>query len=602
MMSHRTDADRDASWDSARRQLQDARLSVLMPAHNLAPTIARNVRHVRDLFSSQLPFEIVVIDDGSTDGTADELRRLAGEVPELRAVILPGNAGKGAALRRGFEACTGRIVAFVDADLDLSPGQLARFFDIMEQKDADIVIGSKRHEESVLRYPWQRRLMSAGYYFLVKLMFGLPIRDTQTGLKLFKREALAWVFPRMLVKQFAFDLEILAIAHEKGFRIAEAPVTVDYKGPWGQVRLDAARSVLNDTLAVFYRLRILRYYQAIPDVRIPEPRPLISVVVAYPSESAYLRELLDGLSRQTYSDMEVVLLPDVAAGHAWPEKVREIPTGRRRPAEKRNLGLRHVRGEIVAFIDDDAFPADDWLERALGHFSDPEVAAVGGPAGTPPTDPYMAQLSGRVYANWLVSGVYRYRYQPRRVRHVDDYPSCNLFVRTGVLKALGGFRTDFWPGEDTYLCMEIVHRLKKKILYEPRALVYHHRRTLFLPHLRQIGRYGLHRGYFARHFPTTSRRLGYMAPSLFVLGLAGGGILSVFLPWLRWPYSAALLAYAVLTLLFAASRSPLTWFLTWLGIALTHVVYGVRFLMGYVSGRLPGEVQRFDHPTEEVAR
>ena len=326
----------------------------------------------------------------------------------------------------------------------------------------------------------------------------------------------------------------------------------------------------------------------------------MSIVIAYPAESPYLREALDGIARQTYRNFEVLLLPDAPGGHPWPEGIREIATGARRPAEKRNLGIEAARGEIVAMLDDDAFPAPEWLERALAHFSEPENAAVGGPAVTPASDPYAARIGGRIYGNRLVSGQYRYRYAPDRVRTVDDFPSCNLFVRTRALRALGGFRTDFWPGEDTYLCMELVHTLGKRIVYEPRALVYHHRRRILLPHLRQVGRYGRHRGYFARRFPSTSRRLSYMLPSLFVLGLALGGIASAALPWapLRIAYLACVGLYALLALLSTASPRPIEWLLTWIGVMLTHLVYGAQFLAGFVSPSLPGEVRRFDHPSE----
>jgi cellulose synthase/poly-beta-1,6-N-acetylglucosamine synthase-like glycosyltransferase len=275
-----------------------------------------------------------------------------------------------------------------------------------------------------------------------------------------------------------------------------------------------------------------------------------------------------------------------------------VPTGRCRPAEKRNVGIRQARGSIVAFIDDDAFPTEEWLARAVVYFSDKTVAAVGGPASTPGNDPYLAHLSGAVYANPLVSGGYRYRYVPEIVREVDDFPSCNLFVRTEVMNQLGGFKVEFWPGEDTYLCMDIVKKLGRKIFYDPRVHVFHRRRKLFLPHLRQIGRYALHRGYFARHFPDTSRKLSYALPSFFVLGLVFGGVSAFFCPVWRAVYVAGLIFYGALTFLSCARLDPLAWVLTWMGVVLTHLVYGVRFLMGLTARRLPDEVRKFDHPSE----
>ena len=590
----------DPAWDSARRQVGNEILSIIMPAYALGHSIADNVRKVYALFANQLPFEIVVVDDGSKDNTRQELEKITALAPKVRVVHLARNMGKGAALKSGFETSCGNYVLLLDADLDFPPHQVSTFFDIMEQERADVVIGSKRHPDSIVdSYPWHRWLASCVYYTLIKLLVGLPIKDTQSGIKLFKREALEYAIPRTLVKQFAFDLELLAIIHGKGFHVAEAPIILRSGATWGWLRPATVRQVLHDTIAIFYRFHLLHYYQTIRDTRMPEPPPLVSIIVTYPAPTQYMEDCLEGILKQTYWNYEVILLPDGHSGRSWPEKIREIPTGRLRPAEKRNIGIEQARGDIAAFIDDDAFPTENWLQQAIVYFSDAKNAAVGGPATTPGNDPYLAQLSGRVYANPLVSGEYCYRYVPDHVREVEDFPSCNLFVRTEILRKLGGFRTDFWPGEDTYLCLEIVRKLEQKIIYDPRVHVYHHRRKLFLPHLRQIGRYALHRGYFARRFPATSRKLSYMLPSLFVLGLILSGVFSVMSLFCRLVYFRVLFIYAITTLLSCFQWNPATWLLTWLGIILTHIVYGVRFLAGLLSKRLPDEVQSFDHPSEE---
>jgi len=614
------------SWDSATRQVGDGVLSIIMPAHNLGGSIYDNIRRVHELIRGRLPFEIVVIDDGSGDDTRERTREAASKYDEVRPVYLSQNVGKGGALSRGFRASRGSYILLLDADLDLSPEHVMRFFEIMEEQDADVVIGSKRHRDSVLHYPWHRRIASTVYYGIVKMLVGLPVRDTQTGVKLFKREVLEWVIPRMLVKRFAFDLELLAIAHGKGYRVAEAPVKLEFHARIGSLTPTAVKQVMNDTLAIFYRAKILRYYRTIRHTEPPSPPPCVSIVIAYPSHSDCLDECLQAIARQTYENYEVILLPDEdekttdhrpqTADHRLQtadrglddsrlatRNTRIIPTGELRPAEKRNIGLEHAKGSVVAFLDDDAFPADDWLAHALVYFSDESIAAVGGPGVTPSSDDFMARLSGTVYANRLTSGRARIRYAPTRVQEVEDFPSCNLLVRTEALNSLGGFRTDFWPGEDTILCLEIIEKLGKKIMYDPRVLVYHHRRRLFLPHLRQIGRYALHRGYFARKFPGTSRRLSYMLPSLFVLGLVFGAIASAAFPPLRTPYLAAVLAYTVTTLIGAHRlRNPRAWFLIWLGIVFTHCVYGARFLQGLLSRRMPCEVQAFDHASEGVSR
>jgi glycosyltransferase involved in cell wall biosynthesis len=237
-------------------------LSVLMPAYNEANSIAENVcETVETLRALGVDFEIIVVDDGSLDGThvaaIDALRAWPERVRVVRCVR---NEGKGNALICGAAYSKGDRVAFLDADMDLHPEQLGNFFTIMEARAADVVIGSKFHPESKLDYPPVRRLYSFFYYLLVRTLFGLPVRDTQTGIKLFRREVLDRVLPRILVKRFAFDLELLANVHHFGYRIVEAPVTVNFQRVCSRLRLPAVWNVFLDTLAIFYRMRILHYY------------------------------------------------------------------------------------------------------------------------------------------------------------------------------------------------------------------------------------------------------------------------------------------------------------------------------------------------------
>lgn len=299
--------------------------------------------------------------------------------------------------------------------------------------------------------------------------------------------------------------------------------------------------------------------------------PLVSIVIACPKSSWMLEECLAAIERQTYRAFEVLVLDD--------EK-----TGKVRPAEKRNRGIHEAKGEIVAFIDDDAYPAPEWLERAIELFGDSSIGAVGGPGVTPPGDDYLARIGGRVYDNFLVSGNYRYRYKAiGERRDCEDYPSCNLFVRKALLQEIGGYRTDFWPGEDTLLCRDIL-ATRKRIVYDPRVVVYHHRRPVFGAHLRQLGRYGFHRGYFCKRYPSNSLRLSYFMPSAFLLGLAALPIL--------WPLYAF---YGVLVLLTTAALNPVTWLLTAAGVVASHLTYGVTFLRGLLARQAPCEFIGADH-------
>jgi len=237
-------------------------LSILMPAYNEAQSIAENVcETVETMRALGVDFEIIVIDDGSMDGTHTAASEALRAWPDrVRVVRCTRNEGKGNALICGALYSKGDRVAFLDADMDLHPEQLADFFTIMEARDADVVIGSKFHPDSKVDYPPLRRVYSFFYYMLVRSLFGLPVRDTQTGIKLFKRPVLERVLPRVLVKRFAFDLELLANVHHFGYRIVEAPVTVNFTRVCSRLRLRAVWNVFLDTLAIFYRMRILHYY------------------------------------------------------------------------------------------------------------------------------------------------------------------------------------------------------------------------------------------------------------------------------------------------------------------------------------------------------
>lgn len=240
----------------------NGKLTVLLPAFNEGEKICKNsleiARQVQDLADD---IELVIIDDGSADDTVEQARLAALKDPRISVLSYAKNQGKGHALRVGTEAATGDYIAFCDSDLDLAPSQLEGFIRIMQEECADVVIGSKMHPDSEVNYPWIRRVYSWGYYMLLRILFRLDTKDTQTGLKLFKAEVLKPVMKRILVKRFAFDIEVLAIINSRGYKIASAPLKVVFqRGAFGRVGFADVRNMLVDTLAVFYRLKILHYY------------------------------------------------------------------------------------------------------------------------------------------------------------------------------------------------------------------------------------------------------------------------------------------------------------------------------------------------------
>jgi O-antigen/teichoic acid export membrane protein len=239
----------------------DLDLTVVVPYYNpgslLVPTIER-LLSVLD--ASGASYEVIAVSDGSTDGSDRELDEALPGRPRLTNVVLADNQGKGAALRVGLAKGHGRYLGFIDADGDLDPILLDSFQTMVGLYSPDIILGSKRHPLSEVEYPFLRRVYSWGYQQVVRIGFRLNIRDTQTGIKLIRRDVLSAVLPRMVEKRFAFDLELFVIARRLGYkRFLEAPIRLRHQFTSTVSWRSVYRSLL-DTMAIWYRLRILHFY------------------------------------------------------------------------------------------------------------------------------------------------------------------------------------------------------------------------------------------------------------------------------------------------------------------------------------------------------
>ncbi len=238
-------------------------LSLVVPAYKQENTIIKDIKALTKALSA-FPFkqEIIVVVDGFVDKTFQK----ANSVKSTNVIVLgyESNKGKGFALKLGVEKAKGDIIGFIDAGMDLDPSEISIMLDIMEWNNADIVVGSKLHPESKVNYPLPRKILSWGYRTLTHLLFGFKVKDTQVGLKLFKRRVAKEVFSKIIVKKFAFDIEVLAVAYKLGYtKIYEAPVKLSFKGV-SSITSKSFWSVifwmLWDTAAVLYRLKILRHY------------------------------------------------------------------------------------------------------------------------------------------------------------------------------------------------------------------------------------------------------------------------------------------------------------------------------------------------------
>lgn len=245
-------------------------VSIIIPAYKAEAFIKKTLEEVRNTMDQiRYPYEIICVVDGKTDKTFERASKVAELYPtKIKVIGYQENMGKGHAVKFGMAKAKGEIIGFVDAGLEINPNGISMLLEHLEWYKADIIIGSKRHPASKVIYPWQRKVFSFGGQMIVKLLFGLNVRDTQVGMKFFRKEVVKSLLPRLLVKAFAFDIEMLSVANYLGHgRIYEAPIELkmDFRDTsivMNNGFIKTLWSTLLDTLAVFYRLHILHYYDS----------------------------------------------------------------------------------------------------------------------------------------------------------------------------------------------------------------------------------------------------------------------------------------------------------------------------------------------------
>jgi len=244
-------------------------LTVVVPFFNPGPALAAHVSEVAATLSAAgVSFEVIAVSDGSTDGSPASLEGLLPGV--LRRVELP-HAGKGHALRAGLAQGRGRYLGFIDADGDIPARELETFVAALRSRRPEILTGSKRHPASEVVYPPLRRFYSAAYQLLLKCLFDLSVEDTQTGIKLVRRDVLATVLPYLVEERYAFDLELFVVARHLGYRqVEELPVRIRRRFS-STISVLAVLGILRDTLAIYWRLRWRHSYDRPVAGRVPEP-------------------------------------------------------------------------------------------------------------------------------------------------------------------------------------------------------------------------------------------------------------------------------------------------------------------------------------------
>jgi glycosyltransferase involved in cell wall biosynthesis len=484
-------------------------LSAILPVYNGGEEIVDNVGVIRRALADGLPgeeVEIIVVSDGSIDETAEQLLAARGDAG-FRVIHYDRNLGKGYAVKTGALASRGDWIALIDADLDLDPASVPSYLDVARRERLDFAIGSKRHPESVVLYPRSRRIASWCYQQVNRVLFRLDVRDTQVGLKVFHRGVVDEVVPLLLVKQFAFDVELLAVATALGFdRIRELPVRLEYRFTGSALRSSTVLRALVDTAAVFYRLRILRTYQRkrrllYSDMRRLERPPLVSLV---------------GDSR-------------AAAALDYPEL--ELASS-----------AHDARGDLVAVLGRSARPAGNWISAAVPFFVDQDVAAVVAPTLAPLQAPLRQRVAAAVLESRLGGGSRRSSFLPGNVRTVVDHPAESIVVRRSDY--LAALAADI---DDEQLVVWLASRGRRTI-YTPDTSVSAPPPPLVRAHLEGVVRHARARGAAARR--THGRSLSVatalsLAPMLaatagLILIAAGGPARTVGLA-LVLAYAAALL-------------------------------------------------------------
>lgn len=237
-------------------------LSVVVPAYKQEKTIYKDLSQIDEVLRENIPnYEIICVVDGLLDNTLEEVKKLKSS--RISIYSYEANHGKGYAVRYGMARAKGNIIAFIDAGMDINPAGIPMLLEHMYWYNSDVIVGSIRHSASkVIGYPLKRKIYSIGYHLFTRFLFGLRITDSQRGLKIYKREVLEKVLPRLVIKQFAFDIEFLAVARKLGFsKIHDGPVEMDAtKFKYSSIRTSTVFSMFMDTLAVFYRINILKYY------------------------------------------------------------------------------------------------------------------------------------------------------------------------------------------------------------------------------------------------------------------------------------------------------------------------------------------------------
>lgn len=243
-------------------------VSLVIASYNSVGEIKRTLGKVQAYFEKQgYPHEVIVVNDGSTDGTKAALQDFVPGYPELRVFTNDRNMGKGYSVTKGILEATGRFIFYTDADLAYPIEGIESFLKPLKEGTHEVTVGSRVHADSLFhlhpryfRYVYRRHLMSRFFNWMVRTSLGIRVMDTQCGFKGFTAEAAKAIFSRVGISGFAFDVEVLLIAQRLGLRIIEIPVTYIYGGEVSTVKVvENACQALADLVRIYRWDRLGKY-------------------------------------------------------------------------------------------------------------------------------------------------------------------------------------------------------------------------------------------------------------------------------------------------------------------------------------------------------
>lgn len=319
-----------------------------------------------------------------------------------------------------------------------------------------------------------------------------------------------------------------------------------------------------------------------------------SIIVVFKDNNFFLQKLLSTLNNQSFKNFELILVSEnnfELIKDNFNYEIKFIKSATSIPPKKRDIGILNSDGNFIVFIDDDAYPRDDWLLNASKITEEEKILVFGGPGITPPDERVFSKILTQYNYSKFTGGIPIRNISIGNIIEVSEWPSMNFFCKKEILNQVNNFDNSYWPGDDSYLCEKISSK-KFTIYYVPNIVVYHYRRQNFIKHFKQVYRYGLHRSYFFKLGFKNSRKLIYFVPSLILITILPLSILIIrfnlefyifFLIFFYYFLSSAILLFK--------TKSALS-FISSFFVPLNILTYGFSFIKGLLTRSLNSKYER----------